>query len=219
MIKLALAVTGSLREAMRAEMAAGERAVTAAMRLTADGAKAELRAQVQAAGLGARLAKAWRSEVYPQGQASIGAAALVWSKAPKLIRAFDEGAVIRGKDGLWLAIPTQNAPKKGVGGKKITPSTFPEASLGKLRFVYLGRGRALLVVDDLRARRGRRGGFARASDKARASGRGLATAVMFVLVAQVRLRKRLDFAGAAERWGAALPGLILRQWEQETARA
>jgi len=44
------------------------------------------------------------------------AATLVWSKAPQIIRTFDEGAVIRSESGLWLAIPTQQTPKRGVGG-------------------------------------------------------------------------------------------------------
>jgi hypothetical protein len=35
----------------------------------------------------------------------------------------------------WLAIPTENAPRKGVGGKRISPSTFPEQCLGRLRLV------------------------------------------------------------------------------------
>lgn len=218
-MRLAVALTGSLREALAAEMAAGERAVSAAMRAAGDAAKADFRAMTVAGGLGARLAKTWRSETYPRGRPSLGAAALVWSKAPKLMRAFDEGALIRGKDGLWLAIPTENAPKRGVGGKRIAPSTFPEASLGRLRFVYRRGNSALLVVDDLRARRGKRGGFARATDKARASGRGLTTVVMFTLVRQARLRKRVDIASVAEKWGARLPGLVLDAWERESAGA
>ena len=55
----------------------------------------------------------------------------------------------------------------------------------------------------------------RATDRARRSGQGLATVVMFVLVPQVKLRKRLDVARAAERWLAQLPALIEQQLRSE----
>ena len=37
---------------------------------------------------------------------------------------------------------------------------------------------------------------------------------MFLLVPQVTLRKRLDVAGAAERWLALLPQLVVRNWRE-----
>ena len=54
-------------------------------------------------------------------------------------------------------------------------------------------------------------GFRRATDRARRSGQGLTSVVMFLLVPQVKLRKRLDVARVAERWSAQLPALIERQ--------
>ena len=53
-------------------------------------------------------------------------------------------------------------------------------------------------------------GFRRATERARRSGQGLTTAVMFLLVPQVKLRKRLDVARAAERWSGRLPSLVER---------
>jgi hypothetical protein len=41
-------------------------------------------------------------------------------------------------------------------------------------------------------------GFRRATERARRSGHGLTTVVMFLLVPQVKLSKRLDVARAAE---------------------
>jgi hypothetical protein len=38
------------------------------------------------------------------------------------------------------------------------------------------------------------------------------TVGMFVLVPQVTLRKRLDVEGAARRWEAQLPRLVLEAW-------
>jgi Family of unknown function (DUF6441) len=55
----------------------------------------------------------------------------------------------------------------------------------------------------------------RALDRARARGDGLVTVVMFLLVPQAKLRKRLDVARAAEGWSAQLPALIEQQLGME----
>ena len=44
---------------------------------------------------------------------SAEAAAYVWSRAPKIVDAFDRGVVIRSGSGLFLAIPTAAAGKNG----------------------------------------------------------------------------------------------------------
>jgi hypothetical protein len=75
------------------------------------------------------------------------------------------------------------------------------------------------VVDGLRdlysRRTGQLRGFLRATERARRSGQALTTVVMFLLVPQVKLRKRLDVARAAERWSAQLPALIEQQLRSE----
>ena len=143
----------------------------------------------------------------------------MYTKAPQIVRAFDEGAVIRSRRGRFLAIPTENAPRKGTDGKRVSPSTFPEHRFGPLQFVPRQNGPSLLVVDGLRAsysrQTGQLRGFRRATDRARRSGQGLATVVMFLLVPQVKLRKRLDVARVAERWSAQLPALIEQQLRAE----
>jgi hypothetical protein len=53
------------------------------------------------------------------------------------------------------------------------------------------------------------------TDRARRSGQGATTVVMFVLVPQVKLRKRLDVERAAEHWSAQLPALIGQQLRSE----
>jgi hypothetical protein len=67
------------------------------------------------------------------------------------------------------------------------------------------------VVDGVRAsfsrKTGELRGFRRATERARRSGQGLTTVVMFLLVPQVKLRKRLDVTRAAERSSAELPAL------------
>ena len=210
-MRLAAALQGRLDEILRDELKRGERAVTNGVRRASEGLKGELRAQTIASGLGPRLARTWRSQAYPRSGQSLGAAAMVFSKAPGVMRAFTEGAVIRSANGLFLAIPTDAAPKRGTGGKRISPSNFPEHRFGRLRFVYRRGAPSLLVVDDLRGRTGKRGGFARAGQRAIARGQ-TTTVVMFILVPQVRIRKRVDLDGAARRWIEQLPGLILRDW-------
>jgi uncharacterized protein DUF6441 len=216
-MKLATAIGRSLRADMQAGLRDMERAVTSGTRDAGRGLKTELRQQVVSAGLGQRPANGWRDRHYPNRE--LDAASLVYTKAPQIIRAFDEGAVIRSRRGRFLAIPTENAPKKGADGKRISPSTFPEHRFGPLRFVPRQSGPSLLVVDGLRAsfsrKTGQLRGFRRAAERARQSGQGLTTVVMFLLVPQVKLRKRLDVARAAERWSAQLPALIEQQLQSE----
>jgi hypothetical protein len=212
-MKFTGSIVRSLQSDMRAELRDLERAVTTGTRDAGRGLKSELRRQVTGAGLGQRLANSWRDKHYPNQQ--LDAASLVYTKAPQIIRAFDQGAVIRSRRGRFLAIPTENAPRKGTDGKRISPSTFPEHRFGPLRFVPRPSGPSLLVADGLRAsfsrKTGSLHGFRRATDRARHSGQGLTTVVMFLLVPQVKLRKRLDVPRAAERWSAQLPALIEQQ--------
>lgn len=201
---------------MREEAALAEAAVTAGVREASDGLKSELRAQIAAAGLGTRLANTWRARVYPPGRPSIGAAGLVWSNAPTIVRAFDEGAVIRSRDGFWLAIPLP-AAGRGRRGKKLTPGEWERMHGERLRFVYR-RGKPSLLVAELRARTGKRGGFGKASEAARRTGRGLVSVPVFLLVPQVTLEKRLDIDPAAKRWIARLPQLVARRMDEAEAR-
>jgi hypothetical protein len=214
-MRLTAALSGDLRKLLAEEVRAAETAVTTGVRQAGQGLKGELRQQVTSAGLGGRLANAWRDRHYPNQK--VDAASLVWTKAPQIIRAFAEGVTIRSRRGRWLAIPTENAPRRGTDGKRISPSTFPEHRLGRLRLVARPGKVPLLVVDGLRISAGRRGGFRRASARALRSGQGLVTAVMFVLVPQVTLRKRLDVQGAARRWHAHLPRLVIEAWQAARA--
>jgi hypothetical protein len=216
-MKLAATLARSLQADMQAELRDIERAVAAGTRDAGRGLKTELRRQAVSAGLGQRLANSWRDKHYPNQK--LDAASLIYTKAPQIIRAFDEGAIIRSRRGRFLAIPTENAPKKGTDGRRISPSTFPEHRLGPLRFVQRPSGPSLLVVDGLRASFSRKSGelrgFRRATDRARARGDGLATVVMFLLLPQVKLSKRLEVARAAEHWSAQLPALIEQQLRAE----
>lgn len=215
-MRIEIAIDGNLRHIFRADLVAGAAAAKRGMMRAADGLKRDLRAQTLAGGLGPRLARTWRGDAYPRRGDSLSAAAFVSSKAPTVMRAFDQGVTIRSKHGRFLAIPTPAAQRiRGIGrgglarDKRIRPDNWPYQTFGRLRFVARPGGHAVLVADGLRAHTGRnRGRYAAASKR---GGRG-ESVVMFVLVPQVRLRKRIDIQAAAEKWHAALPGLILQEW-------
>lgn len=211
-MRFSVTTIGDLGKLMSEEVKAAEKAVTIGITQATDGLKTELRTQVTSAGLGARLARTWRGEVFPKGEDSIRAAGLVWSKAPGIIRIYEDGATIRSKNGFFLAIPTAAAGRYGDGGRKITPGRWERRTGQRLRFVYRRNAASLLVADGMRARTGKRGGFSRASASALRTGRGLVTVPMFILVPQVTVRKRLEVAGAADRWVSRLPSLLVRNW-------
>ena len=212
-LRLNAAIKGDLKKIMKNEIAAAEAAVTAGVREATNGIKLELRQQVTGAGLGNGIANAWRSNFYPSGK-SLGAAGFLYSKTPNVVFAFSYGVVIKSTKGAFLAIPTPAAPKRGTDGKRINPKNFPEGSIGKLRFIYRPGGVSLLVVDDLRSKGGKRGGFAKASATSLRTGRGLATAVMFLLVPQVSLKKRLNLEGVIEKWEGLVPEKVLANWPE-----
>lgn len=204
-MKLDLSLTGDIVTAMRAEILAGEKAVTTAMRVAGAGLKSDWRTQITRARLGQRLANTIRSKTYPAAGESLEAAALVWSNAPQIIGAHDTGPLIRSEDGFWLAIPTP-AAGKGTRGKALTPGEWERRRGLRLRFVYRRGGPSLLVADGRLNSRGL--GVASRSK----TGRGQSTVPIFLLVPQVKLAKRLSLARDAERAQAAIPGLILANW-------
>ncbi|WP_420588044.1 DUF6441 family protein [Marivita sp.] len=204
-MKLDLSVTGDIINAMRAEILAGEKAATTAMRAAGSNLKSDWRAQITRARLGQRLANTIRSKTFPAAGESLEAAALVWSNAPQIIGAHDTGPLIRSKDGFWLAIPTP-AAGKGTRGKALTPGEWERRRGLRLRFVYRRRGPSLLVADGRLNSRGL--GVASRSK----TGRGQSTVPIFLLMPQVKLSKRLSLARDAERAQAAIPGLIVANW-------
>ncbi|WP_419798689.1 MAG: DUF6441 family protein [Terasakiella sp.] len=216
-MKLATSIAGSMKADLKAELRQIEKAVTSGIKDAGDGLKGSLRRQVISAGLGTRLARTWRNRAYPNK--GYDAASLVWSKAPQIVRTFDRGTVIKSKSGFWLAIPTAAAPKRGFGGKRITPSNFPEHRFGPLRFVYRRGQPSLLVVDGVRVsgKTGRVGRRAKGGSFTK-TGRiksGITTVVMFVMVPQVKMPKRLDVRRAAETWSHRTPNLINRHMPSE----
>ena len=183
-MKLKIEISTDLAALMQAEIRAGERAVTDAMCKAGMGIKSAWRSQITGAGLGTRLGNSIRLATYPKGGESLNAAALVWSNAPVIVGAHDTGPLIRSRNGFWLAIPTPAAGKSTRGGR-ITPSEWERRTELRLRFIYRRRGPSLLVAE------GRLNSKGRAVASRAKTGRGLTSVPIFLLVPQVRLRKRL----------------------------
>lgn len=206
-MKLKIAFEPDLVALMRAEIAAGEKAVSTAMREAGSGLKSDWRAQITGAGLGRRLANSIRSQTFPKSSNSLNAAALVWSKAPEIIGAHDSGPLIRSKDGFWLAIPLP-AAGRGLRGGRITPGEWERRRGLRLRFVYRRTGPSLLVAE------GRLNTKGQAAVSRSKTGRGKVTAPIFLLVPQVKLPKRLNLNRDAVRALDSVPGLIVANWLQ-----
>ena len=208
-MKLNISFTPDLVALMRAEVAAGQKAVSTTMTEAGASLKSAWRWQITGAGLGQRLANTIRSQTYPKGRNSLDAAALVWSNAPVIIGAHDTGPLIRSGSGFWLAIPLP-AAGKALGGKRITPGMWEQKTGLRLRFVYRSRGPSLLVADAVRLNT--RGQAVVSKSK---TGKGQVTFPIFLLVRQVKLPKRLDLARDAERALATIPGSIVRNWVED----
>ncbi len=204
-MRLKLEIGPDIAALMQAEIAAGERAVSAAMHAAGSGLKAAWRGQITGAGLGTRLGNSIRLATFPKGRDSLNAAALVWSNAPVIIGAHDAGPLIRSKDGFWLAIPTP-AAGTSIRGGRITPGEWERRHGLRLRFIYRRRGPSLLVAE------GRLNTKGRAVASKSKTGRGMATVPIFLLVPQVKLRKRLDLARDAERGADGVPGMVASFW-------
>lgn len=198
-------IVGDLGAMMAAEIAAGEKAVAKAVSDAGTGLKTAWRGQITGPGLGQRLARTIRSELYPKSQPSLNAAALVWSQAPVVVGAHDTGPLIRSRNGFWLAIPTAAAGKSARGGR-ITPGEWERRRGLRLRFIYRRNGPSLLVAEGRLNTRGI-GVASRAK-----TGRGLTTVPIFMLVRQVKLRKRLDLDRAAKSAQDGIPSAIVRNW-------
>lgn len=212
-MRLTARIEGDFRGITRGEVRAGQRAVTLAMSGAGGAVKQGWRDQIAAAGFQGnigRLQKTVRSEVYPRGRQSLNAATTIWSRAPQIMFANETGATIRSAQGFWLAIPL---PAAGAGprGKKMTPAAWEQKNGRVLQFVYR-KGRSGLLVDTGRKASGnvmvRRGG-----KLSRPSTFRNRSVPMFVLVPQVKLRKRLSVLALGNQVAGSLPARVAALWK------
>ncbi len=144
--------------------------------------------------LGARMANTWRGKVYPVGRPTrtLNPAGLVTSNASTVVSAFDPGATVRAKNASYLAIPTENVPRAGRGGKRMTPVEVEARFNQEMEIVpSLTRPGTFLLV--ITARRGKRGVREIKAKTARGFWRQAERIVMFILVKQVRLKPLLNW--------------------------
>lgn len=199
--QISLALRGDLEKFLDAEVKAGKRSVSTVIRRRVNRLKNDLRRQIKRAGLSERLGKTVRGETYPKRGASLNAAGRVFSKAivkrtggiADLITLLDTGAVIKAGAGRALAIPLPAAGRgRGVKGDPASkkPGDFPD---GTFRLVVSrDRKTAVLVF-----RSGPRQGEA-----------------AFILVRQVRLKKRINIERAYQKAIRGIDDDIVRQWER-----
>lgn len=209
-MKLGVSLLPNMRRLMRDQYLDGERAVTTAMQGASRALKTDWRGQIVAAGLGRRLGNTVRSAAYPQGTVSMDAAALVWTKAPKIIAAHDEGAVIHAVNRRWLAIPLPAAGEVLPGRQAVTPEALARSRGLQLRFVAT-RGGYFLVGEGRLTKK--RQGRAKKRLKSGRYGKGAATIFFFQLVPQVRLTKKTDLEGGALNVADGLPSRIVALME------
>ena len=208
-MRIGIDLSPDLIALMAQQVAAAEKATSKAMQVAGGDLKSAWRQQVVSAGLGTRLGNTVRNLNFPKGQTSLRAASLVYTKAPRILGAFERGATIRSKSGFYLAIPTE-AAGRAPGGRRFTPGEWERRRGIKLRFVYRPRGGSLLVAEN--ARMNTKGIAAISRSK---TGRNQVTVPIFILVPQVRLNKRLRLMEAADAAISSVPRLIVANWIED----
>ncbi len=165
-----------IEDIARRKLAAAQAGAMVGARKFRERAVTALREDVRRAGLGDRLANTWRAEVYPRNGASLTPAVFVWSNAPEIIAGHSNDGMLRGRSGNWLAIPTDNVPRKaGRAQAPMTPADVEAHFRTELYTVPARSGNLLAFI--------------------RIDGRAVP---MFVLVRQVALRPRLNWQRIGE---------------------
>jgi len=205
-MKLGVQHTGDLRKLMGKDSEMFAQQATEATQRAGMSTQRTLRSETFQV-LGRGVSNAWRLNLYPRdgkgGDAvSADPAAYVWTKAPKIIDAFDNGTVIRARNVTWLAIPLPAAGKtRGVGGrsssgagKALTPLLWQQRKGIKLRFVPIRGGSAALLV----AEQVGLGKTGRIRSRKIAGRAGEVSVPVFLLVRSVKAPKLLNVEAHAD---------------------
>lgn len=177
----------------------------------ADYAKQELRSALVESGLKLNP-KTWQAEIYPAHGLAWEPVVFVYSKAPKIIAAFDEGGEIHARSG-YLAVPLPYYAEK-------LPRQRGQNSKSKIELTYDKYGEDNLVVlpatDDrpaiLALKSGgitKRGSIsARKKTKTGKHRRGSGVIPLFFLVSSVTLQQRLNIEASYDRIEREAPRLF-----------
>jgi hypothetical protein len=185
------------------------KAAKAAVEQMASEVKTTARANIVAAGLGPRLARALRVDVYPRrGYASIDAAAVVRSKADYM-EIFDTGGKIEGDPLLWL--PLSTTPKR-IKREKLTPASYRRL-VGPLFTINRPGHPPLLAGNIAVGRRSPRNGPKRkvSLSALRRGNAGNASRLvpLFVGIRATTMPKKTNIRAITEAAAAQLPALVI----------
>ncbi len=203
---------GPLAQLMQEDLQAFDEARQAALIGEGEDLKQEMRRQTVAGGLGRKMAQSWQRSK-PRGSNQHRQRPVsyihVFTRARKAMALAETGGTVRPRSAGLLAIPTKAAGTKpntafGGGGRGsprqrktledyIRPGQ-PHGPGGNIHFVPIAGGRRFVVVRRTRTR----------------------STVLFILARATRHRRRIDFAGAADRALASLPGRLVVEWEKRT---
>lgn len=202
----------TLGKDMEIERGKQGRAVMAGLREGARGLEKDLENAAAAAGLG-RLARAWKSLIYPRTRASLNGALLVYASGDRAAAAFKahtEGAVVRARNASYLAVPLPNVPRKS-NGAKLLPKEVEQRFGNKLQVIE-GPGGKLLLALIVRNQGGQAKRVTRRSLSLYQQGvfGGQRLQPMFVLQRTATLSKVMEVSGLKDKWAAAIPVIIAR---------
>ena len=158
-----------------------------------------LRDEVREAGLGDRLPNTWRLEMKPgRGRLAYNPAAFIRSAAPLIIDGFSRSAVVKAGGGRFMAVPVKGGPMDRI--RLLRGETSVQAAerrLGKLTFVPVRQGLAMLVTKAVRQTRS--GRYVRVKEKDTITPRKdhQSAVPVFFLVPQIRMTKRLSWEATA----------------------
>jgi hypothetical protein len=218
-MRVRLAAGGDLAARLREEEKRIRRAVDDGVRQAGQGARADLSAHLSAADLGG-LSRAVGMAFYRSRAQKINAAAIIYMRgrsARRAVAAMEYGAVVRAKNARFLAIPTENNRAGGRRGGRVlfTPSQLTDS------FVRREEDGTLILYArvqhaQIRQKSGRIRDRAYVENRLMVRGRSRQTAdllaagavPMFILRAQVTIKKRLDIAAIREKWRKQTPGLV-----------
>lgn len=206
-LKMSLPSVGLLK-IMEGHVGRISRAAQGAITEAAEELKQEWRGQVTRAGLGDKLPKTIKAKVYKnKGE---NPSALVYTKAPHILRGWEEGATILPNKSRYLAIPTPNAPKL-IARKRPTPALWKPDKYGPLQFVPARGGKpAMLIAVGVRKSFTKKTGEFRGyrAAKSTRSKRTAENVVMFILVPRAQLNDRIDIRESATALTARIPEMI-----------
>jgi hypothetical protein len=160
-----------------------------------------LRDDIREAGLGDRLPNTWRLEMRPgRGRLAYNPAAFIRSAAPLIIDGFSRSAVVKAGGGRFMAVPVKGGPMDRI--RLLRGETSVQAAerrLGKLTFVPVRQGLAMLVTKSVRQTRSGRYVRVKGRDNITSRKDHETGVPVFFLVPQIRMTKRLSWEQIANQ--------------------